>query len=95
MIEALLDANGTATLRRLALALVAADEAAMSTAEAKLRKMPLEVLRKRQVVTWSAPGLWALTRGNPSMAVLPATCRSPGPPASRPRRRTLDTQAPG
>jgi hypothetical protein len=50
VIEALLDANGSATLRQLALALLAADEGALATAEARLRKMPLEVLVDGHVI---------------------------------------------
>jgi len=60
VIEALLDSDGTATLRQLALALLAADESAVSTAGARLRKMPLEVLKKRGVVASPSTGLWSL-----------------------------------
>lgn len=61
VIEALLDANGSATLRQLAHALLVADEGALATAEARLRKMPIEVLKKRGVVSSPSASLWSLT----------------------------------
>src|SRR3954466_6064777 len=61
VVEALLEANGPATIRQLALALLAADESAMASAEARLRRMPLKVLKKNGVIQSPAPGLYALT----------------------------------
>lgn len=52
VIRALADADGAATLRQLAVALAAQDEAVLAEAEATLKKMPLRVLSKHQVITY-------------------------------------------
>jgi 5-methylcytosine-specific restriction endonuclease McrA len=61
LIAALLDAGGQATIRQLAVSLLAADEAAIDAAAARLNRMPLPVLRKHTVVERVAKGVWKLT----------------------------------
>ena len=49
----------------------------MSTAEARLRKMPLEVLHRHEVVTSPSAGLWSLQVGkltHTQRATLRAAC---------------------
>jgi ATP adenylyltransferase len=52
VIRALADADGAATLRQLAVALAAQDKAVLAEAEATLKKMPLRVLSKHQVIMY-------------------------------------------
>lgn len=78
VIEALLEANGPVTIRQLALALLAADESAMASAEARLKRMPLRVLRKNGVIQTPTPGMHALTTprlNHVQRANLTAACR--------------------
>jgi hypothetical protein len=54
VIRALADADGAATLRQLAVALVTQDEAVLAEAEVTLKQMPLRVLDKHHVVSYDS-----------------------------------------
>jgi ATP adenylyltransferase len=61
VIAALLEAGGQATLRQLAVALLSSDEAQIDAAAARLRRMPLQVLKDHGVVEQTSSGAWRLT----------------------------------
>jgi len=61
IIGALLESGGQATLRQLAVALLSADEAQIDAAAARLKRMPLRVLKEHGVVEQTASGMWGLT----------------------------------
>lgn len=63
IIRTLLDSGDVATVRQLALALLAADEGQTRFYENRVRKMPLPVLRKRGVVTSDKDGVVRLNVG--------------------------------
>lgn len=52
LIRTLVDSDGTATLRQLATAFVVQDESQLLYYEERLRRMPLPVLKRHEVVDW-------------------------------------------
>lgn len=57
LIRSLLDSGGVATLRQLAIDMLSVDESQIRFYEARIRTMPLRILRKHRVVTSTRDGL--------------------------------------